>query len=98
MRNSPGYSDKQDFKFEGEYHVLKQFSHMVYPDLAVEDGDKTNTSRDSYSSERRWKVEEIGRREMCVSSSIRRSDSLKKRVTFRLPEEADTIIFYSPKD
>lgn len=40
MRNSPGYSDKQDFKFEGEYHVLKQFSHMVYPDLAVEDGDK----------------------------------------------------------
>ena len=98
LKNSPGYSYEQDSKFEGEYHVLKQFSHMVYPDLAVEDGDKTNTSRDGYSLERLLKVEEIDRREMCVSSSRRRIDSLKKRVSFRLPEEADTIIFYSPKD
>ena len=95
LKASLGYDYEQDYKNIGEYHVLKQFSNRVYPAL---DGDNSNTM--DYSMERQIKVEDIGRREMGVSS-MRRSQSdekVKKRVSFRLPQEADIIIFYSPKD
>lgn len=52
-------------------------------------------ARDSLSLEKRVRAEE----EPVVSSIISRSESgnySKKKVRFRLPEEADIIIFYSP--
>ncbi|KAL3742246.1 hypothetical protein ACJRO7_017690 [Eucalyptus globulus] len=63
-------------------------------------------ARDSFSLERPLKISgeddrEEEREEGAVSSvSICRTESgrTKKKVSFRLPEEADIIIFYSPRD
>ncbi|KAG2678154.1 hypothetical protein I3760_12G130600 [Carya illinoinensis] len=97
---SPDYAYEEDCKNGGKYQVLPQYFNRVYPALAGEDRD-CYKSRGSLCRERLLKVEEIGRRsEVGISSSTlisrSRSGKAKKRVNFKLPEEADIIIFYSP--
>lgn len=99
--SSPDYANEEDCKNGGKlYHVLPQYFNRVYPALAGEDREYCSNSRGSLCRERLLKVEEIGRRsKVSVSSSTlgrNRSGKIKKRVSFKLPEEADIIIFYSP--
>lgn len=88
-----------------EVLVPKQSSHRVCPYLSstcttpspsVKIPGDFSLARDSLSLERRTKVEETSREGMETSRS--QSGKLKKRVSFRLPEEADIIFFYSPED
>lgn len=70
------------------HHVLKQ--NKVYPsDYA------SNNPRGSFSKQRLLKAGEVGSSEVEVYSSLSRSQSgkRKKKVSFRLPEEADIIVY-----
>ncbi|KAE8125470.1 hypothetical protein FH972_020275 [Carpinus fangiana] len=94
----PGCAYEQSFTNGGghEYLVLKQLFDRVYPAISGEDEDYSFYRN---STERLLKVEEIDRREMCVSSLSRsQSVKVKKSVSFRLPEEADIIRFWLQKN
>ncbi|XVF33937.1 hypothetical protein REPUB_Repub18cG0014100 [Reevesia pubescens] len=81
---------------DGEYHVFKHSSKRVFPSFNV--GEMANNSskpRESFSKEKLLKFEEVEREDMEVSLSRSKSWKSKKRVSFRLPEEADIFIFHS---
>ncbi|EEF32791.1 uncharacterized protein LOC125370476 [Ricinus communis] len=98
-------SMKPDCITVGELHVSKQFSKRVHPSSSIE-AHKVVLSKagESFSLERLVILDReadldcINFSSMDVSSAIKRSKSneTKKRVSFKLPEEADIIIFYSP--
>uniref|UniRef100_A0A5B7BRG3 Uncharacterized protein n=1 Tax=Davidia involucrata TaxID=16924 RepID=A0A5B7BRG3_DAVIN len=82
-----------------EFHVFKQLprrGHISSPRVQT----KFFTPRNSFSSDRVLeKIDEGDEEDMSVSSMSRtQSGRLKKRVSFKLPEEADIFIFYSPKE
>jgi hypothetical protein len=75
--------------------VLHTASQSFSMDKSVNHTALSCKARDSFSMEKGVRAEE----EPTVSSIISRSESgnySKKKVRFRLPEEADIIIFYSP--
>ena len=75
--------------------VLHTASQSFSTDKSVNRTALSCKARDSFSLEKRLLAEE----ESTVSSIISRSEGgnySKKKVRFRLPEEADIIVFYSP--
>ncbi|XVF27989.1 hypothetical protein REPUB_Repub14bG0157100 [Reevesia pubescens] len=76
----------------GELYVFKHFSRRVYPSSSREREDVPSTPGDSFSMD--LSSGDVSR------SSFKRSQSgkLKKKVSFRLPEEADIVIFHSPAE
>ncbi|GMJ10373.1 hypothetical protein HRI_004706500 [Hibiscus trionum] len=95
---SPGLQKMNGTSSCGEYHVFKYHSSKrVYPSFVEEN---TNSSSSSSSSKARRSLkagEEVDGTEdiIEVSLSMNRSGKSKKRVSFRLPEEADIFIFHS---
>ncbi|KAB2615579.1 hypothetical protein D8674_022167 [Pyrus ussuriensis x Pyrus communis] len=87
---------KEELIFEGEYYGSG--GNWVYPSLGGEDSDDvTSNSRDSFSL-LKLLTDESGKSDahdpcLCRSES---SGKVKKRVSFKLPEEADIFIFCSP--
>lgn len=76
------------------YRVCSWMSSTPTPYVEIS-GD-FSLARDSLSLERRKKVEETSLERMETSKS-QSGKVIKKRVSFRLPEEADIIIYYSPE-
>ncbi|KAL4313310.1 hypothetical protein GQ457_01G006650 [Hibiscus cannabinus] len=103
---SPGLQKINGTSSGGEYHVFKHYSSKrVFPSF-IRENTNTNSSssssskaRGSFSNERLLKGEEeedAGNEDIIeVSLSMSRSGKSKKRVSFRLPEEADIFIFHS---
>lgn len=91
---SPGLQKINGTTSEGEYHVFKHHSSKrVFPSCVGENENGSSSSskpRGSFSKERPLKGEESE-----VSLSMTQSGKSKKRVRFRLPEEADIFIFHS---
>lgn len=83
----------------GEIPVLKQ-PNKVYPSSPDFSNTHFYTPRMSFSSGKLEKIDEFGEEDEEEVSIISRSGqgTLKKKVTFKLPEEADMIIFYSPTE
>ncbi|KAF9679360.1 hypothetical protein SADUNF_Sadunf06G0006900 [Salix dunnii] len=78
----------------GELCVLRHGSKRVHP----------SRGRDSFSMYRLLVLDQVAGKEDCSAvSSVSlhgrtQSGTLQKRVSFKLPEEADIIHFYSPQD
>ncbi|PIN21340.1 hypothetical protein CDL12_05976 [Handroanthus impetiginosus] len=92
--NSPSYSVR-----ESEIQVFKSPSKRVYPSASSSSPDSDNnlfyTPKKSFSSVGKLeKSDKLGE----SSKSKRGSGKLTRKVTFKLPDEADVITFYSPKD
>ncbi|KAL4272137.1 hypothetical protein GQ457_13G001850 [Hibiscus cannabinus] len=79
---SPGLQKMKGTSSRGEYHLLKHHSSKrVFPSFVEEN---TNSSSN------------VGTEDIIeVSSNTGQSGKSKKRVSFRLPEEADIFIFHS---
>lgn len=100
---SPGTGDYCFWTKGGEYCVFKHYlSKKIHPSLAAGDSaDFTSKPRakdstsNTVSLETLLKMEEIDTEEKGVISAISRSQSgkEKKRVSFKLPQESDIIIF-----
>ncbi|KAL0398840.1 UNVERIFIED_CONTAM: hypothetical protein Sradi_2227300 [Sesamum radiatum] len=90
MMNSPAL-EPQCIVGSGEniHQVLKQTGKRVYPSSPDVDGRMFYTPRMSFSCGKVEKMDEV-----CMSSK----QVMKKKVRFKLPEEADIIIFYSPRE
>lgn len=79
---------------DGELGVVKHGSKRVHP----------SRGRESFSKDRLLVLDHVADKEdySTVSSvsllSRTQSGKLQKRVSFKLPEEADIILFYSPQD
>lgn len=84
----------------GEFYPLKHSSNKIYPSLAADFTSKPRDTTSTISLERLFKMEEMDHndQEMGVISPISTTQSgkQKKRVCFKLPQESDIIIFYSP--
>ncbi|CAL5410482.1 unnamed protein product [Camellia sinensis] len=90
-----------------DLNIIKQLSKKVYlssPDLRTEFfAPKTSFSSpmDGLNSRKPWKIGE-GENEFPASSGNRGQGDGKvkktKKVSFKLPQEADIIIFYSPRE
>lgn len=97
---SPGTGDYRFCTKGGEFYAPKHFSNKIYPSLSADFTSKPRDTTSTISLERLLKMEEIcpSDQEMGVISSISWSQSgkQKKRVTFKLPQESDIIIFHSP--
>ncbi|OVA10062.1 Phospholipase C [Macleaya cordata] len=98
---SPGFN--QEFINGGELHMFRQ-SSRVYPSTSrFHTTHYSPKPREIFSVVGLVKVDDNDDKRNSVSSSLcsspRRSQSekVKKNVSFKLPEEADIIIFYSPK-
>lgn len=96
---SPGKADYCFCTNRGDYYVLKQLSNKICPSLSGDCADFVTESKDSVSLEKLFKMEEVldsGEKDF---SSVSRTQSgkEKKRVSFKLPEDSDIIIFYSPE-
>ncbi|XWS12911.1 hypothetical protein CRYUN_Cryun37aG0131000 [Craigia yunnanensis] len=90
---SPGPAGlKPDYLNGGELYVFKHFSRRVHPSSSREREAVPSTPGDSFSLD--LSSGDVSR------SSFSRSQSkkLKKKESFRLPEEADIVIFYSPAE
>lgn len=76
----------------GEYYVFKNFSPKVHfhRSLYADKADYTSNSLEGL-----LKLDEVEKEELRASSQ---SGKTKKRVRFKLPEEADIFIFYSPAE
>ncbi|KAJ0081893.1 hypothetical protein Patl1_09814 [Pistacia atlantica] len=103
-------NNKTDQCFSGgELYVFKHSSRRVHPSLsssssttttvkmhreaeAAAAAPSTSRPRDSFNCSLDISANS------CSSLSRSQSGKSKKRVSFRLPEEADIIIFYSPED
>ncbi|GFZ03298.1 hypothetical protein Acr_15g0019060 [Actinidia rufa] len=74
--------------------------NLSSPELHTEFFTPTNNFCLPGDSEKLWKVNEEGADEVEFSGSsasgIGQSGKLKKRVSFKMTEEADIIVFYSP--
>lgn len=96
---------KTDYSKEGELCVLKPFSKRVHPS-PIGHNSMSSTAGESFSLERLVMLDRMAEEDniisvtsMDVSSiSTRKSGKLKKRVSFKLPEVAQIIIFNSPKE
>ncbi|KAK8705995.1 hypothetical protein V6N13_049577 [Hibiscus sabdariffa] len=90
---SPGLQKMKGTSSRGEYHVFKHHSSKrVFPSFVEEN---PNSSRGSSSKARR-SLKDVGTEDIIeVSLSMNQSGKSKKRVSFRLPEEADIFIFHS---
>ncbi|OMO83617.1 hypothetical protein CCACVL1_11322 [Corchorus capsularis] len=98
---SPGLQ-KHNNSGSGEYHVFKHSSKRVFPSFIGENhgnSSKINSCsnpRGSFSKESLLKFEDnVEREEVEISISRSQSGKSKKKVSFRLPEEADIFIFHS---
>lgn len=87
----------------GEIQVSKQANNRICPWITspspyVEIRSHFSMARNSFTLERSKKAEETAQEGM-ISPRLSRDQSgkLKKRVSFRLPEEADIFFFYSPE-
>ncbi|XWS19333.1 hypothetical protein CRYUN_Cryun31cG0006200 [Craigia yunnanensis] len=88
---SPGPAGLQpDCLNGGELYVFKHFSRRVHPSSSREREAVLPTPRNSFS------VDLSSRDASCSSFSRSQSGNLKKKVSFRLPQETDIVIFYSP--
>ncbi|OMO76851.1 hypothetical protein CCACVL1_15310 [Corchorus capsularis] len=88
---SPGPAGLQQDSFNGgELHVFKQISRKVHPSSVNEAARPLFTPAESFSMD--FSSGDVS------GSSFSRSQSgkLRKKVSFRLPEESDIVIFYSP--
>ncbi|KAA8520174.1 hypothetical protein F0562_014430 [Nyssa sinensis] len=82
----------------GELPIFKHFSQKMVHSSSPKVHKNFFSPRNSFSSDRLGKIDEENEEDSLISAtSTRRRGKLKKRVTFNLPEEADIIIFYSPK-
>ncbi|OMO64771.1 hypothetical protein COLO4_31874 [Corchorus olitorius] len=88
---SPGPAGLQQDSFNGgELHVFKQISRKVHPSSVNEAALPLFTPAESFSMD-------FSSGDVSGSSFIRsQSGKLRKKVSFRLPEESDIVIFYSP--
>ena len=77
-------------------NMRAEHNTWVYPSS---DDDEKSNSRHSFSQQKLLiEVVDCGRRSDASCLSSRKSNGKeKKRVSFKLPEEADIFIFYSPK-
>ncbi|OWM85858.1 hypothetical protein CDL15_Pgr012108 [Punica granatum] len=86
-------TSKQSDIINADKHMFKHFSNKrIHPSSAY--------PRGSFSKERLLKVVEDGDSLEVISSSFKRisqGERIKKRVSFRLPEEDEIIIFTSPE-
>ena len=92
--------DRPDYCSESELYVFRPCSKRVHPSLPRARGRTALSSKaiDSFCLERRVRVEEKAEVKSEVSSIPgTKSGKLKKKVRFRLPEEANIIIFCSPE-
>ena len=94
---SPGILQKNNGTYvgEGEYHVFKHSSKRVFPSFVGEMTNSSSKPRESFSKERLLKSKDVEREDMEVCLSRSQSGKSKKRVSFRLPEEAHIFIFHS---
>ncbi|KAK9025914.1 hypothetical protein V6N11_038768 [Hibiscus sabdariffa] len=95
---SPGLQKIKGNSSRGEYHVLKHHSSKrVFPSFVEENMNSSGSS--STKARRSLKAgeeEDVGTEDIIeVSLSMNQSGKSKKRVSFRLPEEADIFIFHS---
>ncbi|XVF77340.1 hypothetical protein PTKIN_Ptkin14bG0035200 [Pterospermum kingtungense] len=101
---SPGKLQRNNDSFGGEYQAFKHSSKRVFPSFNVGDPTAANSSsinkpRQSFSKERLLVNSEDDHIErgldmqVCLSRS--QSGKSKKRVSFKLPEEADIFIFHA---
>lgn len=91
--------DGTDCFSEGELYVFRHGSKRAHPSLTRVHTALSYKATDSFSLERRTHIDKEAEVKKSEVSSISRTQSgkLKKKVRFRLPEEADIIIFYSPE-
>ncbi|MBA0811704.1 hypothetical protein Gohar_003577 [Gossypium harknessii] len=89
---SPG-GPLKDYFNGGELYVFKQFNKRVHPSSSsiLEIEPRVN-DHDGFSVDLSSSVDVSG----CSSFSRSQSGKSKKKVSFRLPEEADIMVFYSP--
>ncbi|KAK9268164.1 hypothetical protein L1049_010606 [Liquidambar formosana] len=93
--SSPGLKPA-DCILGGEPNALKNYSKKVYPS-----SNRDCNSRPRESLERLVQTDEGDEGEEdseFFSLSTNRNGKVKKRVSFKLPEEADIFIFYSPEE
>ncbi|EEF31180.1 conserved hypothetical protein [Ricinus communis] len=79
--------------------ILKQ--NKVYPSFAEDNVDYASNPRGSFSKKRLLKISEVNSSsQVDVSSSLTRNHSkkIKKRVSFKLPEESDIFIYHIPEE
>ncbi|XVF70750.1 hypothetical protein PTKIN_Ptkin11bG0187800 [Pterospermum kingtungense] len=96
--DSPGFLQKNNGISVGEYHVFRHSSKRVFPSFVREMANSScNNPRESFSKEKLKKPEDdhVQSEEMEVCLSRSQSGKSKKKVSFRLPEEADIFIFHS---
>lgn len=82
----------------GDFQVFKQLFQKLHPSSPEDHSADFFTPRISFSAEKLGllgKLNEEEEEELCGAISRTQSGKLKKRVSFRLPEEADIFIFSS---
>lgn len=96
---SPGKGNYCFWTKGGDYYVLKQLSNLICPSLSGDCADFVTESRDRVSLGKLLTKEEVLDIGEMDFSSVSKTESgkKKKRVTFKLPEDSDIIIFYSPE-
>lgn len=92
--------DSNTSRTGAELNVFRQFCHKkVHPSSTKPQLASVSKSRESFSSLKKLsKAEHASQGSVMGVSSMRRKQSHKlKKVSFRLPEESDIIIIYSPE-
>lgn len=92
--------DSNTSRTEAELNVFRQFCHKkVHPSSTKPQLASVSKARESFSSLKKLsKAEHASQGSDMGVSSMRRKQSHKlKKVSFRLPEESDIIIIYSPE-
>ncbi|KAF3453383.1 hypothetical protein FNV43_RR03823 [Rhamnella rubrinervis] len=101
---SPGAGDYCSRSRGREFYALKHLSNKIYPsfarDYSADFTSKPSDTTSTISLERLLEMEEIDHsdQEMGVISTLStcQSGKQKKRVSFKLPQGSDIIIFHSP--
>ncbi|XVE80450.1 hypothetical protein DITRI_Ditri14bG0140600 [Diplodiscus trichospermus] len=98
--NSPGILQKNHGVLGDEYHVFKHSSKRVFPSVVGEMANSSSKPKESFSKEKLLLKhdEDVESEAMEVCLSRSQSRKSKKRVSFRLPEEADIFIFHASSE
>ncbi|KAJ4828666.1 hypothetical protein Tsubulata_019542 [Turnera subulata] len=94
--DSPSYQKQEYCKRRNDLYAIKNSSSKrVHP-------SSTTGTGELFSLEQLVMLDHLAEKQYhttsSTSSSISRSQKQQKRVRFKLPEEADILLFYSPKD
>ncbi|KAF5197106.1 hypothetical protein FRX31_013304 [Thalictrum thalictroides] len=101
LTTSPANVKPDNINSSGELHVFRQSSRKVHPSIGrVNDDEQLHTKQKESLDLVMDDVEASKADVLMTCSSLSRSQSgkSKKKVSFRLPEEADIIVFYSPEE